>query len=406
MPEISKETTQNTNSTQPVHYHDYLGLTPILSAQIPLSGNLPQYDFSKTRTIDDILEDGVASSNVNEPKVMAHEEMFFIIIHQVYELWFKQIIFEIDSVRNILNVNVVQEDQLYTIVARLNRVIEIQKILVQQVGVLETMTPAQFLSFRNSLGTASGFQSFQFRKLELILGLNKENIEMKNRPPATYMDVLTKDQSEQIQSLQIESVKFSILKLVENWLENTPFLSNNGFDFITEYKKIRLNNYQNELSNYPKDSPQYQNIDFQRQMFEKMYDEVEYNKLRDESKVKLSFKARNAALFIMLYSDRPILNLPYQIILQLVQIDELFSTWRYRHSVMVLKMLGRKMGTGGSKGYDYLMETVNANRIFSDFANLSSDLIAVDDLPELTPMIELNLKFLFTFLKGFKPFTN
>ena len=127
-----------------VHYHSYLKLDEILNAQKPISTSVGDH---------------------------AHEEMLFIIIHQVYELWFKQINYEIRSVMDMFDDDKVDEKSIIITVGRLERVIEIQKILIQQIAVMETMTPLDFLDFRNYLFPASGFQSFQFRTLEVLLGL-------------------------------------------------------------------------------------------------------------------------------------------------------------------------------------------------------------------------------------------
>ena len=100
-----------------------------------------------------------------------HDEMLFIIIHQVYELWFKQILHELDSVINMFKGNYVREQNLGLVVSRFNRIIEIQKILVNQISILETMTPMDFLEFRDLLTPSSGFQSAQFRLIENKMGM-------------------------------------------------------------------------------------------------------------------------------------------------------------------------------------------------------------------------------------------
>ena len=131
----------------PQYYQDYLGLEKILKSQ-----NLISEEYGKH----------------------AHDEMLFIIIHQIYELWFKQILFELDSVLEIFSKEDIQESNIGTAVSRLDRVIEIQKILIDQIHVLETMTPMDFLDFRDFLIPASGFQSVQFRLIENKLGVSKE----------------------------------------------------------------------------------------------------------------------------------------------------------------------------------------------------------------------------------------
>ena len=121
--------TEHSKKYAVIHYHDYLQLDQILGAQQLRSAQL-------------------------EP-MPAHDEMLFIIIHQVYELWFKQIIHELESVAGMFSGGHVDERNIGVAVARLSRVTEIQKLLIQQIHVLETMTPLDFLDFRSYLFAAS-----------------------------------------------------------------------------------------------------------------------------------------------------------------------------------------------------------------------------------------------------------
>jgi tryptophan 2,3-dioxygenase len=95
----------------------------------------------------------------------AHDELLFITVHQVYELWFKQLLFELESTRDAMT-----SGELWWARHLLARVHEIERILIEQIGVLETMTPQDFLEFRERLAPASGFQSVQFRELEFLSG--------------------------------------------------------------------------------------------------------------------------------------------------------------------------------------------------------------------------------------------
>jgi len=103
----------------------------------------------------------------------AHDEMLFIITHQVYELWFKQILYEIDSIFEVFKIKNVDESKIGTVVSRLHRINEIIQLLIDQIKILETMTPMDFLEFRDMLTPASGFQSGQFRMIENKIGLLK-----------------------------------------------------------------------------------------------------------------------------------------------------------------------------------------------------------------------------------------
>ena len=90
-----------------------------------------------------------------------------------------------------------------------------------------------------------------------------------------------------------------------------------------------------------------------------------------------------AALFIKQYSQEPIFNLPFQVITALTEIDEKLTIWRYRHAMMVQRMIGSKIGTGGSSGHHYLKRTTESNRIFTDFFNMASFLLPKASLPPL-----------------------
>jgi tryptophan 2,3-dioxygenase len=131
----------------PVYYGDYLRLDRLLSSQEPESAKIG---------------------------INAHDEMLFIIVHQAYELWFKQILHELDRVETDFGTIPVTDDAIAHIVHGLNRIYEILKLVVAQLDVLETMTPFDFLDFRDLLMPASGFQSLQFRLIETRLGLPPE----------------------------------------------------------------------------------------------------------------------------------------------------------------------------------------------------------------------------------------
>src|SRR5215475_4337942 len=132
--------------TKALYYSDYIELDTILSSQHPRS-------FEN-------MEDG-------------NDEMLFIIIHQAYELWFKQILFELDLVRNIFIQDRINENSpdMSNVVHKLKRIVKILELLNYQVSILETMTTLDFLEFRNHLLPASGFQSKQFKLIEAKLGL-------------------------------------------------------------------------------------------------------------------------------------------------------------------------------------------------------------------------------------------
>lgn len=356
----------------PIYYSDYLQLDSLLESQKPKS---EEYGYH------------------------AHEEMLFIIVHQAYELWFKQILHEVDSITKMFHDDTVDENNIGIAVSRLERVTEIQKLLIEQLRVLETMTPLDFLEFRDFLIPASGFQSFQFRLIENKLGLSDEKRLQYNN--VDYLNTL----SEKHRELIMETVKTpSLFELVEKWLERTPFLNSGNFSFWASYKEAvekmlegdRNIIMENNTLTEKKREFQLKAIELNRENFEALFDENKHNELVKEGKRHLSNKAMLAAIFINLYRDEPILHMPFNFLNQLVEVDELFTTWRYRHALMVHRMIGAKIGTGGSSGHQYLMATVDKHRIFTDLFNLSTYLIPRSELPKLPAELVKELGFNYT----------
>ena len=124
-------------------------------------------------------------------------------------------------------------------------------------------------------------------------------------------------------------------------------------------------------------------------------DENQHNDMMTKGQWRLSHKATQAALLILLYRDQPILHNPYQLLTKLADVDELFTTWRYRHALMVSRMIGTKIGTGGSTGSTYLNQTAEKHRIFSDISALTTFLIPRSSLPDLPAEVRNDLGFYF-----------
>jgi len=129
-------------------------------------GKSAPLSYSKYLKVKELIK---LQETLSDP--VSHDEMLFIIIHQTYELWFKEILHEIDAI-----INWIEEDRLFRANHSLKTVVAIGKVLVSQIHILETMAPIGFLEFRDRLKPASGFQSFQFREIEFVSGLKDEKI--------------------------------------------------------------------------------------------------------------------------------------------------------------------------------------------------------------------------------------
>src|SRR5689334_6725870 len=234
-----------------------------------------------------------------------HDETLFIIIHQVYELWFKEMIHEVDYFMGLLDRGEVARAQ-----HTLKRVLTILKVVVAQVDVLETMTPLEFLSFRNRLDTASGLQSYQFRELEFVIGA-------KNAKVLDRYDVGSPERKKLEQRLQAPTVWDAFLR----------YLKREGYAI------------------------------------------PDAQLARDPSQLVVQDPAIQAIL-VEAYRAKAATS---ELCERLVDLDEGLQEWRYRHVKMVERTIGAKTGTGGSSGAGYLLTTLN-RPIFPDLWAIRSEL--------------------------------
>lgn len=322
----------------PLYYSDYLQLDKILNAQFPKS---------------------------EHAGVIANDELLFIITHQTYELWFKQILFELTQVKEIFKKPEIEHNSpdLALCVHRLTRVVKILELGVMQIEVLATMTPLDFLDFRDLLRPASGFQGIQFKIIEATLGLRFEERFGKEY----YVSHLKPEDVERVKNAEQEQ---SLLVLVNRWLERMPFVKNQdyweGSNFWNHYRKA----YASSLSKEEK-----RNLTEFDSIF---IHEADYPKNRS-----FSISACRSALFILLYSDYPLLQLPYELINTLIAIDEQLSLWRQRHIHLVQRTIGKRIGTGGSSGIGYLKGAAKMNIIFKELVELTSFLLPRHLIPSL-----------------------
>jgi tryptophan 2,3-dioxygenase len=220
-----------------------------------------------------------------------HDETLFIVIHQVYELWFKEMLHELDYFRQRLG-----ERDLARALMTLNRVLTILKVVVAQIDVLETMTPLEFLSFRERLESGSGFQSFQFRELEFVMGLKKRGHLERYAPGTDHRARLDRRMREPTV-----------------WDAFLHFLAAEGH-------------------------PVPQAV-LERDVTQPIVEAPELH-----------------PLLIDLYRNDPTLGMLCE---RLVDLDEGVQEWRYRHVKMVERTIGKRRGTGGSAGAAYLASTLH-----------------------------------------------
>ncbi|KAL3265673.1 hypothetical protein HHI36_009876 [Cryptolaemus montrouzieri] len=349
-------------------YGEYLMLDKILSAQ------------------------RMQSAQHNKP---VHDEHLFIITHQAYELWFKQIIYELDSIRNLFTMNLLEETQTLEILKRLQRVVLILKVLVDQVMILETMTPLDFMEFRGYLRPASGFQSVQFRLLENKLGVRKEHRVKYNQD---YNSVFGNDENTK-REIEKSETEPALTDLVQRWLERTPGLGLDGFNFWGKYEEaveLLLKNDREDAEKEPTEKIRkykLKDLEQRKEVYDSIFNPNVHQALVKRGERRFSHKALQGSIMITFYRDEPRFSQPHQILTLLMDIDSLITKWRYNHVLMVQRMIGStQLGTGGSSGYQYLRSTLSDRyKVFVDLFNLSTFLIPRSYIPPLTDEIRSQL---------------
>ncbi|MDQ3737935.1 MAG: tryptophan 2,3-dioxygenase [Actinomycetota bacterium] len=351
-----------------VYYHDYLHLDRLLDCQ------------------------HLASPGT--PAGTAHDEMLFVIVHQTYELWFKQILWELDDVLARFAGDELDESEIARVIDRLARVVEIQRVMIAQIDVLETMTPMDFLDFRDLLVPASGFQSMQFRLIENRLGVRAE--DRLTIGGARYTERLEGAQRQRV----LESEKQpSLHDSVGAWLGRTPFLDE--FDFWAAYLQSvrRLLEHDRRIvaenPNLTDGERKTQLAAFEQtfRQYEALVDEHAHDTLVAEGARRWSHRAFQAALFISLYRQHPAIHEPYRMLAALIDVDEGFTAWRYRHAQMTQRMIGRRVGTGGSAGGAYLTRQAERGRAFPDLFALPTFLLPARTLAPLPAALSDKLRF-------------
>jgi len=223
-----------------------------------------------------------------------HDELLFITVHQAYELWFKQILHEIDA-----TVVLMKEDRVGEAAQALRRVVEIEKLLIAQIHILETMRPINFLGFRDELNPASGFQSMQFREIEFSSGLKDERILREFAAD----DFARKRLETRMNAPSLAEAYFALLR-------------ERGFDAPSS------------------DAP-------------------------TDGRERRSYESKRTRAIVEILTHPEKLYKEYQLTEALLEHDEYFSLWRSHHIKMVERMVGAKRGTGGSEGVGYLRTTLD-----------------------------------------------
>ncbi len=315
----------------------------------------------------------------NDEDRLLPDELHFILVHQVSELWFKLILRELRLARDELE-NPLAEERVPHVVHHLNRINAILKLCVSSFEVMETLTPQDFLDFRDKLIPASGFQSFQMREIEILLGL-EETTQRHTYGKADAMEhiraLAEHSPAGALAWARIEGARseLSLRASLHRWLFRTPIEGSTPdqegdvvvvADFVERYldglRTMHASQF-DRMKDLPDADPdglesKFSGLRKQARAYLEAEDAPEPERAR-------LVRIRAAVLFLESYRHLPLLAWPRTLVDTVVELEEQLVLWRHRHARMVERTIGRRIGTGGSSGVDYLDLTTNY-RVFRE----------------------------------------
>ena len=336
---------------------------------------------------------GLAASDAD----LTNDEHMFIVVHQIDELWFKLIIRELVSVRNLFAQPHVPEQALASAVRGVRRMEALLHLVAQHFALMETMTTRDYLAFRDKLSPASGFQSAQLREIEILLGLpDADRIPLGHEH--SYIDALKDGGRETAASRRVAARladRPSLREAIVEWLHRTPIQGSlpgqdddaeNVGAFIEAYSATHARALARGMALAktvaltPADEARLE------QRYEKETASARAfllgEDLEPEARDRGS-RIRAALVFIESYRELPLLAWPREVVDGLTSFEQAFVIFRQRHARMVERVIGRRTGTGGSSGVEYLDQTGLKYRIFRDVWAVRTLLVQKSELPEL-----------------------
>jgi tryptophan 2,3-dioxygenase len=331
-----------------------------------------------------------------DDQALVPDELHFVVVHQVFELWFKLVLRELRLARDHLAEPRVPEERIPYVVHHLSRVNRIMRLGVDQFEIMETLTPQDFLAFRDKLVPASGFQSFQMRELELLLGMTA-----RDRASEGGLQPLRVFEQEAARSpgarkawerVQAAAAETTLKAALAGWLHRTPIDGSTPDDpgdaaavdaFLEGYLRALERRHVEQrarFSGIPGADPQSTSalLDHDRATWREFLF-AEDVPATERARVR---RVRAGIVFVESYRQLPLLAWPRLLLDAVVELEENLVLWRTRHARMVERVIGRRIGTGGSSGVDYLDATARV-RIFGDLWTARTILLPREALPPL-----------------------
>ncbi len=327
---------------------------------------------------------------------LSNDEVMFITIHQVEELWLRLVLRELVAARDLFVRVPVPEQSLAAAVRSIDRMSLVMRQAADHLSLMETMTTRDYLAFRDKLNPASGFQSAQLREIEILAGMPEED-RIPLGHEKSYMQMLKNpDGSPSSASRRVEARlvdKPSLYDAVREWLYRTPIQGSVPSDpedaahvaaFIEAYSKAQAASANEALALGLETAPTPEDEERLRARYRKEIESAKSFLLGEDApaeKRARTSRIRAALVFIESYRELPLLAWPRAVIDALVEFEQAFVMFRQRHARMVERVIGRRTGTGGSAGVEYLDQTALRYRVFRDLWSARTILVKADVLP-------------------------
>lgn len=336
---------------------------------------VPTYwDYLKLDKLLD-LQNGLDENEAQLPP----DELHFIIVHQVFELWFKLILRELRLVRDALVNSASPETPIPEVLRRLDRINRTLGAAAKQWEVMETISPQDFLAFRDKLFPASGFQSFQFPEIEILMGLEEALLATTgNTRSLDHIKTMSNQSNAGARAWShIESARRekTLRSALYEWLQWWPLprlvgrevAAGTGLDNFLQSYLAAIRGYYAAQERQLMQAPGASRTDIQAR-FAASYREAEdfLGALDSPESDRLRLRhIRASILYIETYTDSPALNWPRMVINSVLDLESALLLWRTRHARMAERVIGRRVGTGGAS-VTYLDQTLEL-RVFTDF---------------------------------------
>jgi tryptophan 2,3-dioxygenase len=341
----------------------------------------------------------------DESKI-SNDECLFIVVHQVYELWFKLILRELTAARDLFRQNPVPDIQLASAVRSFRRMVTIFEQAVQHFRVMETLTTRDYLEFRDRLIPASGFQSAQMREIEILLGL-EDALRIPLGREGNYREALKGADGKPSSATRRVEARLadgpSLKHVVYEWLSRTPINgAQSSQEAVDAFLRDFVASHRSEIAVRTKLAEQQaltpEDVDRLRARYEKEVAFAEtFLMAEDEPGLDADTRAfrrrvRAGIVFLESYRELPRLAWPREVVDGLIELEQAMVIWRQRHARMVERVIGRRTGTGGSAGVDYLDQTALRYRVFGDVWAVRSLLLRKPTLPGLNHEVDYHFR--------------